>query len=41
MAFMGVFLIELLCQAAIEHIPALEYMMSGARGLLRPHRVVP
>jgi hypothetical protein len=41
MAFMGVFLVELLRQAAIEQILALEYMMSGARGLLWPRRVMP
>jgi hypothetical protein len=40
MAFMCVSLVELLLKA-MEWIPALEYMLSGARGLLRPHLVVP
>jgi hypothetical protein len=28
---------KLLCQAAMDRIPALEYMLSGMRGLLLPH----
>jgi hypothetical protein len=34
MVFMRVSLVELLHQAAMGRIPALEYMLSGARGLL-------
>jgi hypothetical protein len=40
MVFMCVSLIELLHQAAMGRVPALEYMLSGARGILRPHPVV-
>jgi hypothetical protein len=41
MMFMHVSLIEPLLQAAMEQIPTLEYILSGARGLLRPHLFVP
>jgi hypothetical protein len=34
MAFIRVSLVELLCQVVMEQIPALEYLLSGARGLL-------
>jgi hypothetical protein len=34
MVLMRVSLIELPCQAVMERIPALVYMLSGARGLL-------
>jgi hypothetical protein len=34
MVFMRVSLVELLSQAAMGRIPALEYMLLGARGLL-------
>jgi hypothetical protein len=39
--FMRVSLVELLCQTVMGQIPALEYMVSGARGLLRPRPIVP
>jgi hypothetical protein len=41
MVFMRVSLVELPRQAAMGRVPPLEYMMSGAYGLLRPHPVVP
>jgi hypothetical protein len=41
MVFMHVSLLEPLRQAAMGRIPALEYMLSGAYGLLRPRLVVP
>jgi hypothetical protein len=41
MAFMRVSLVEPLRQAVMGWIPALEYMLSGARWLLRPHPIVP
>jgi hypothetical protein len=34
MSFMRVSLVELLCQAVMGRVPALEYMLSGAHGLL-------
>jgi hypothetical protein len=40
MEFMHVSLVELLHQAMMGHIPALEHMMSGGSGLLRPHAVM-
>jgi hypothetical protein len=36
MAFMCVSLVELLCQAVMQWVPALEYMLSGGRRLLQP-----
>jgi hypothetical protein len=33
--FMCVSLVELLRQVAMEQVPTLEYMLSGAHGLLR------
>jgi hypothetical protein len=36
MAFMRVSLVELLCQAVMQWVPALEYMLSGGRRLLQP-----
>jgi hypothetical protein len=41
MVFMRVPLVELLWQATMGWIPALEYMMSGARGILRPRPIMP
>jgi hypothetical protein len=41
MAFIHVSLVELLRQAEMGWVPALEYMLLGARGLLRPRPVVP
>jgi hypothetical protein len=41
MAFMRVSFIEPLCQAVMGQIPSLEYILSGARGLLWPRPVVP
>jgi hypothetical protein len=41
MAFVCVSLVELLCQAVMGWVPALEYMLSGVRGLLQPHHVMP
>jgi hypothetical protein len=41
MAFLRVSLVELLCQATMGWIPALEYTLSGACRLPRPHRIVP
>jgi hypothetical protein len=41
MAFMRVSLVELLHQALMGRIPTLEYMLSGARGLLRPRLIMP
>jgi hypothetical protein len=41
MAFMCVSLIEHLCQVMMGWIPALEYILLGARGLLWPHLIVP
>jgi hypothetical protein len=40
MAFMRVSLVVLLHQVVMEHILALEYMLSGARGHLRPHPIM-
>jgi hypothetical protein len=40
MAFISVALVELLCQVAMEGIPALEYVLSGACGLLRPRPIL-
>jgi hypothetical protein len=40
MAFMCISLVELLRQVEMGWIPALEYMLSGARGLPRPRPVV-
>jgi hypothetical protein len=40
MAIMRVSFIESLCQTAIGWIPALEYMLSGMRGLLWPRPIV-
>jgi hypothetical protein len=40
MALLRVSLVELLCQAATEWIPTLEYMLSGTRGLLQLHPVM-
>jgi hypothetical protein len=41
MVFMRVSLTELLHHVAMGRIPALEYMLSGTRGLLRPCPVMP
>jgi hypothetical protein len=41
MTFIHVSVVELLHQAAMGRIPALEYMLLGACGLLRPRPVVP
>jgi hypothetical protein len=41
MTLMCVSLVELLRQAVMGHILALEYMLSAACGLLRPHPIVP
>jgi hypothetical protein len=41
MAFMRVSLVEPLCQVVMGKILTLEYMLSGAHGLLRPHPIVP
>jgi hypothetical protein len=41
MAFMRVSLVEPLHQVAMGWILALEYMLSGAHGLLRPHPIMP
>jgi hypothetical protein len=41
MAFMRVSLVEPLCQVSMGRIPALEYMLSGACGLLWPRPIVP
>jgi hypothetical protein len=41
MAIMHVSLVELLCQAVMGWIIALEYMLSGAHELLWPHPVMP
>jgi hypothetical protein len=38
---MRVSLVELLREEAMRQIPAPEYMLSNARGLLRPHPIVP
>jgi hypothetical protein len=41
MVFMCVSFVELLCQAVMGHVLALEYMMLGACGLLRPRPIMP
>jgi hypothetical protein len=41
MPIMRVPMVELLCQAVMGWIPALKYLLSGARGHLWPHPVVP
>jgi hypothetical protein len=41
MVFMHVSLVELLRQATMGCVPALEYMLSGACEFLRPRPVVP
>jgi hypothetical protein len=41
MAFMHQPLVEPLWEAVMERIPALEYVISGVRGLLRPCPVMP
>jgi hypothetical protein len=41
MAFMCVSLVELLCQVAMGQVSGLEYMLSSARGFLRPRPVMP
>jgi hypothetical protein len=41
MTFMRVSLVEPLRQAAMGRISVLEYMLLGARGLLRPRPIVP
>jgi hypothetical protein len=38
--FMRVSLVELLHQAVMGRVPPLEYMISGARGLLQPRPIV-
>jgi hypothetical protein len=40
MAFMRVSLVEPLCQTVMGWIPALEYMLSGACGILQPCRIM-
>jgi hypothetical protein len=40
MVFMRISLVKLLCQAVMGWIPALEYMLPGLRGLLRPHPIM-
>jgi hypothetical protein len=41
MAIMDVRLVESLCQTTMGLIPALEYRLSGTRGLLWPRPVTP
>jgi hypothetical protein len=41
MTFMHVSLIELLRQVAMGWIPSLDYILLGARRLLRPRPIVP
>jgi hypothetical protein len=41
MVFMRVSLVELPCQAVMEGIPALEYVLSGMLGLLQPRPIMP
>jgi hypothetical protein len=41
MALMHVSLLELLCEAVMGQIPALEYILSGAHGLMWLHLMVP
>jgi hypothetical protein len=41
MEFMHVSLVEPLRQVVMGQIPALECMLSGARGLLRPRPILP
>jgi hypothetical protein len=41
MAFMCVSLVKLLRLAAMGWVPSLEYVLSGACGLLRPRPIVP
>jgi hypothetical protein len=41
MTFMCVFLVELLHHAVMRRVSALEYMLSGACGLLRQRPILP
>jgi hypothetical protein len=41
MVFMCASLFELLCQAVMGQVPALEYLLLGARGLLWPSPIMP